>query len=171
MRLSILWAKCTMLLLILALSGCATILRGTGQGIGIASQPPGAEVVIDNKIYGKTPVSAKLRRKDNHHIVVHLDGYEPYEIVLTRQTSGWVFGNILFCIGAPIGLAVDAIAGGMYSLSPDQVNAQLPANTTSEAQQQEGTFYVVLVPEADPEWDKVGQLKRTRASGEVEDRD
>ena len=171
MRLSILWAKCTMLLLILALSGCATILRGTGQGIGIASQPPGAEVVIDNKIYGKTPVSAKLRRKDNHHIVVHLDGYEPYEIVLTRQTSGWVFGNILFCIGAPIGLAVDAIAGGMYSLSPDQVNAQLPANTTSEAQQKEGTLYVVLVPEAEPEWDKVGQLKRTRANGEVEDRD
>ena len=170
MRPSILW-ECTTLLLILALSGCATILRGTGQGIGIASQPPGAEVVIDNKMYGKTPVSVKLRRKDNHHIVVHLENYEPYEIVLTRQTSGWVFGNILFCIGAPIGLAVDAIAGGMYSLSPDQVNAQLPANTTSEAQQQEGTFYVVLVPEADPEWDKVGQLKRTQASGEVEDRD
>jgi len=166
MRPSILRAKCALLLLTPALSGCATILRGTGQGIGIASQPPGAEVVIDNKMYGKTPVSAKLRRKDNHHVVVHMEGYEPYEIILTRQTSGWVFGNILFCIGAPIGLAVDAIAGGMYSLSPDQVNAQLPTEATSGAQQQEGTLYVILVPEADPAWDKVGQLERDRGNAE-----
>ena len=171
MRPSIPWAKCATLLLIPALSGCATILRGTGQGIGISSQPPGAEVVIDNKMYGKTPVSAKLRRKDNHHIVVEMEGYEPYEVILTRQTSGWVFGNILFCIGAPIGLAVDAIAGGMYSLSPDQVNAHLPVTATGEVQPREGTLYVILVPEAEPTWEKVGQLKRTLASSEVGGRD
>lgn len=27
---------------------------------------------------------------------IKLDGYEPYELTLTRKTSGWVIGNILF---------------------------------------------------------------------------
>jgi hypothetical protein len=144
------------------LNGCATILRGTGHGIGISSQPPGAEVTIDNEIYGITPVSAKLKRKDNHHVVIQMEGYQPYEIMLTRQTSGWVFGNILFGPGVLIGLAVDAISGAMYSLTPDQVSADLPA-AKSEASLEEGTLYVVLVPKADPSWHKVGQMKRIAA--------
>jgi hypothetical protein len=145
-------------ILLAALSGCATILRGTGHGIGIASQPPGAEVIIDNKTYGVTPVSAKLRRKDNHHIVIQLEGYEPYEITLTRQTSGWVFGNILFGLGAPIGIAIDAIAGGMYTLKPEQIEAQLRPSAT-EAVLEDETLVVFLVPKADPEWRKIGQLQ------------
>ena len=36
-------------------------------------------------------MTTKLRRKDNHTVVIRLHGYEPYETVLTRQTSGWVF--------------------------------------------------------------------------------
>ncbi len=69
-------------------TGCATILKGTGQGMSITSRPSGAEVLVDNESKGITPVSAKLRRKENHTVVIRLDGYEPYETVLTRQTSG-----------------------------------------------------------------------------------
>ena len=145
--------------LLLTLNGCATILRGTNHGIGISSQPPGAEVTIDNEIYGITPVSAKLKRKDNHHIIIRMEGYEPYEIILTRQTSGWVFGNILFGPGVIVGLAVDAIPGGMYTLSPDQVTAHLPASTSSALE--DGMLHVWLVPQADPHWQKVGQMRRS----------
>lgn len=149
-----------LVLLVPILASCATILRGTGHGIGISSQPPGAEVIIDNQVYGLTPVSAKLRRKDNHHIVVRMEGYKPYEIMLTRQTSGWVFGNVLFGLGAPIGLAIDAVAGGMYSLNPDQVNAQLQGSS-DQAKLEEGVLHVVLVRRAEPQWSKVGQLTPT----------
>lgn len=145
-------------------AGCATILRGTGHGIGIASQPPGASVVIDNKEYGVTPVSAKLRRKENHRIVVQLEGYQPYEVVLTRQTSAWVFGNILFGIGAPVGLAIDAISGGMYTLKPDQVDAELQ-QSAKQADGEAASLYVVLVPKADPSWQKIGQLQPAFTSG------
>ena len=69
-------------------TGYATILKGTGQGMSITSRPSGAEVLVDNESKGITPVSAKLRRKENHTVVIRLDGYEPYETVLTRQTSG-----------------------------------------------------------------------------------
>jgi hypothetical protein len=105
-----------------------------------------------------TPVSAKLRRKDNHHIVIQLEGYESYEITLTRQTSGWVFGNILFGLGAPIGIAIDAIAGGMYTLKPEQIDAQLRPSA-AEAVLGDETLVVFLAPNADPEWRKIGQLQ------------
>ncbi len=142
----------------LTLTGCATILRGTNHGIGISSQPPGAEVIVDNQSYGITPVSAKLRRKDNHHLQIKLEGYQPYEVILTRQTSGWVFGNILFGPGVLIGIAVDAISGGMYTLKPDQVSAEL--RNAQHAALEDGTLFVVLVPNPDPEWEKIGQLQR-----------
>ncbi len=146
--------------LFFALAGCATIVRGTGHGIGIASQPPGAKVTIDNQEYGRTPVSAKLRRKDNHHVVIQLEGYEPYEIVLTRQTSAWLAGNLVFGPGFPIGLAIDAITGGMYSLKPDQIEAELRPGA-HEVASEDGSIYVVLVPKAPPTWEKIGQLQPT----------
>jgi hypothetical protein len=168
MKRSIKWVGFALIVgLLPTLHGCATILRGTNHGIGISTQPPGAEVTIDNEIYGITPVSAKLKRKDNHHIVIQMAGYEPYEIMLTRQTSGWVFGNILFGPGVLIGLAVDAISGGMYTLSPDQVSADLPVSK-SQAALEEGTLVVVLVPRADPSWRKVGQMTRT-VTGELDE--
>ncbi len=142
-----------------ALTGCATILRGTGHGTGISSQPPGAEVIVDNQSYGITPVSAKLRRKDNHHLQIKLEGYQPYEVMLTRQTSGWVFGNIFFGPGVLIGIAVDAISGGMYTLKPDQVSAEL--QTTQKASVEDGRLFVVLVPNPDPRWEKIGQMRPT----------
>ena len=48
-------------LLPLLATNCATVLRGTRDQVGIASQPAGAEVIVDNKFLGKTPVTAELR--------------------------------------------------------------------------------------------------------------
>lgn len=146
-------------LLPLLTAACATILRGSRDQVGIASQPTGAEVIIDNEFFGKTPVTAELRRKDKHIITVKVEGYEPYEITITRKTSGFVFGNLVFGPFAPIGLAVDAITGGMYSLKPDQVQAELQPGA-AKAAFKEGTLYVILTRKADPAWVKVGQMKR-----------
>jgi hypothetical protein len=147
--------------LVITSAGCATIVRGTSHGIGISSQPPGAKVTINNQEYGRTPVSAKLRRKDNHHVVIQLEGYEPYEIVLTRQTSAWLAGNLVFGLGFPIGIAIDAIAGGMYSLNPDQIEAELRPDGPKVVSE-DGSIMVILVPEANPAWEKIGQLQPAR---------
>ena len=40
-------------------------------------------------------------------------------MTLTPHLSGWAFGKIVF--GGFIGLAVDAISGGLYQFTPDQV--------------------------------------------------
>jgi hypothetical protein len=142
-----------------ALSGCATIMHGSKQDVGVSSMPTGATVRVDSQDLGRTPVVAKLKRKENHIVRVELDGYKPFEGTLTRTTSGWVWGNILF--GGLIGLAVDASTGGLYKLTPEQVAAQLPSNTASLSRD---GIYVVVTLQPGEGWTKVGQLERAPAT-------
>ena len=142
---------------VVALTGCCSIIHGTRQDVGVTSAPPGATVKIDNIQSGNTPVIAKLTRKDNHVVRIELAGYQPFDATLTRSVSGWVWGNIVF--GGLIGLAVDAIDGGMYKLTPEQVSATLVASHASVGESKDGLYmFVVLKPQ--PEWTKVGQLQQ-----------
>lgn len=137
-------------------TGCATIIHGTTQKVGIASTPPGAKVSIDNQPYGLTPVFADLKRKESHTVVFELDGYEKTSLTITNSVSGWIWGNLAF--GGLIGLAVDGISGGIYKLEPEQLAADmrlLPAN----AARSDGGLYVVAVMVPDPTWQKIGQLE------------
>ena len=139
------------------LSACASIMHGTSQDIGISSSPTNASVTVDNAMKAQTPFIAKLSRKDTHIIHIAADGYAAADLTLTRSTSGWVWGNVLF--GGIIGLAVDAMTGGLYNLTPEQLTATLAKQSASVAPTQNGV-YVVLVPVAEKGWTKVGQLQR-----------
>ena len=139
------------------LCSCASIIHGTHQDVGISSNPTGAQVSVDGQVKGATPVVANLTRKDNHIVRIELAGYKPYETTLTRKVSGWVWGNIVF--GGLIGLAVDAINGALYNLSPEQVSAALLAGTAHMVPTRDG-MYIALVLASQPGWQKVGQLER-----------
>jgi len=133
-------------------------MHGTTQDIGISSIPSQAEIQIDNQNSGKTPYVAKLSRGENHILSVKLDGYQPYETTLTKSVSGWVLGNIL--IGGLIGLAVDAISGGIYTLSPEQINAVMASNTTNSVKtSKDGLVSIFVVLKPLPGWKKVASLK------------
>jgi hypothetical protein len=136
-------------------AACATIMHGTSQQVSINSQPTGATVVVDSQTLGVTPVVAKLGRKRTHRVTVTLAGYQPYEMVTIRKTSGWVWGNIVF--GGLIGLIVDASSGGLYDVRPEVISSQLARSGASGAVR-DGTIYVFLVREVDPSWVKIGQL-------------
>ena len=139
----------------LAIAACASIIHGTHQDVGITSVPPGASVTVDNIQYGKTPVIAKLTRKDNHIVRIELPGYQAFDATLTRSVSGWVWGNIVF--GGLIGLAVDAISGGLYKLDPYQVQAALTTRNAAVTKLDDGVYlFAVLEPQSD--WVKIGQL-------------
>jgi hypothetical protein len=109
-------------------AGCATIIHGTHQSVGISSSPPGARISVDG-IQGVTPVVMDLTRKDNHIVTMQLEGYEPWSGTLTRSVSGWVWGNLAF--GGLIGLGVDGLSGGIYKLEPEAINATLNARAVS----------------------------------------
>jgi hypothetical protein len=90
----------------MSLVSCATIMQGSRQQISISSTPSGASLVIDSGTAIRTPYVAKLKRKDTHTIRIELAGYKPFELITSRGTSGWVWGNIVF--GGVLGLIVDA---------------------------------------------------------------
>lgn len=140
---------------LMLLTGCATIMHGTRQSVGISSYPSNADVWVDNKYIGKSPTVVRLTRKDNHFVRIELNGYAPYETTLTHQVSGWVFGNLAY--GGLIGLAVDAISGGLYKLTPEQVEAEMKKGGYSCTQKGD-EIYIAAVLKADPSWEKIGSL-------------
>ena len=139
------------------LTACASLMHGTSQDIGISSSPTSAAVTVDNMMKAQTPFVAKLSRKDNHIIHIAADGYAPADLTLTRSTSGWVWGNIIF--GGIIGLAVDAMTGGLYNLTPDQLSSTLARQSAMVAPAKDG-IYVVLVVAPETGWTRIGQLRR-----------
>lgn len=146
----------TISLFLLFTQACGTIMQGTTQQVGISSNPSNASVTINGQNHGNTPMIIDLKRKDSHMVRIELDGYQPYESNLTRSTSGWVWGNIVF--GGLIGLVVDASAGGMYKLTPEQIDSELRSSHTEAFTNDEGLFIAVVL-EADPSWEKVGSLE------------
>ena len=139
------------------MTGCATIIHGSRQDVGISSAPTGASVTIDNLQSGTTPVFAKLRRKENHVVRISLAGFQPTDLTLTSSVSGWVWGNI--AIGGLIGLAVDAISGGMYKLSPSELSAALGTTSAGTVTKSGDGIYVIVVLKPESNWVKVAQLE------------
>jgi hypothetical protein len=54
-------------------------------------------------------------------------------------------------------LAVDAITGGLYMLTPDQVQAELRSNQMAYSKKTNDS-YIVVVLEPDPSWKKIGNM-------------
>lgn len=142
-------------MLALVLQGCATIVNGPKQDIGISSTPSSASVWVDGTSIGYTPLIVGLTRESSHTVRIELDGYEPFQVGLSKKVSGWVAGNL--AVGGIAGFVVDAVTGSMYCLYPDQIHAILVKqgqNMTLE----EGQLYCAKVMHPEPDWQKVGDL-------------
>ena len=137
-------------------TSCATIIHGSRQTVSISSYPSNATVYIDNLHLGTTPLTTKLKRRRHHTVKIELHGYMPFETTFTRKVDGWIAGNIIF--GGVIGLAVDAISGGMYKLTPDQIHAELRHNLVTEDLKNEMIF-VTVVLSSKSDWLKIGQME------------
>jgi len=66
----------SILSLLILLTGCATILSGTKQGITFESSPTGASVYLDGELFGVTPFTEELKKNKYSSFRVELDGYE-----------------------------------------------------------------------------------------------
>ena len=117
----------TLASVLLTLSGCATITRGTKDTLVVESDPAGANVSLSNGLTGKTPTSFKLPRKENLVVTISKEGYETLTVNVNSQVSGaggaGMAGNVLF--GGLIGAAVDGGSGAMKDLKPNPVKVKL----------------------------------------------
>jgi hypothetical protein len=112
-------------LVVLASTGCATIINGSTQKVSITSDPSQAAVTI-GEVKGTTPMEAELARKTPHVVQITKEGYRPESVKLEQAVSGAVYGNI--AAGGLIGWGVDAATGAQYKLVPDTVHVVLQPN-------------------------------------------
>ncbi len=116
--------------LCLLVSGCATLFKGTYQEVSFNSDPQRADVFVDGKRMGQTPMALNLQTKKDYTIEFRAMGFEPQTYVITNKIgAGWI---ILDAFTGPIGIIVDAVTGAWYSLSTQNVNMilrkQLPTS-------------------------------------------
>lgn len=122
-------------------AGCATIVKGSHQKVPIASDPPGANVLVDGSLVGQTPLNLEMKRKNDHLVTIEKTGYRPKSIAVVKDVGGAVWGNII--AGGLIGWGVDASTGAQYNLTPKTISVSLePASviTTVESNVDPGIF-------------------------------
>lgn len=139
------------------LSGCATVVHGTHQQNIISSVPNGANITVDGRYYGKTPVEVDLKRNEPHEIEFTYPGYAPIKLKMNRTVSGWWFGNLWF--GGVPGLVLDTIDGSIFRLVPGIANGAPSSSVKVNGQ----TITVYFTHNIDPKYkgDQVGQLQRS----------
>lgn len=143
-------------------AACATIMHGTRQSVGITSSPVSATVYDNGQVVGKTPLVAELSRDTDHRIRIELEGYTPYEMILTRHVSGWILGNILF--GGLIGIIIDAADGAIYNLKPEAISANLAKNASVSSHR--SGLYIVVALHPDTRGAMIGHMNTTASKEE-----
>lgn len=102
--------------LMLALSGCATAIRGTTQQISINSQPVGAHVTLSNGQSCTTPCNLEVKRKDSLQLTLEKEGCQPQTTAMVPSLAG---GGVL------LGGIVDYGTGAVYDLQPNPLHVRL----------------------------------------------
>ena len=110
---------------IVGMAGCASIMNGTTQSVFVNSTPSGAMVQVDG-LQATTPAKLELKRSaSSHDIRVAKDGYETAQVSVGRKLNPWLAGNFAWGYGLPLGVLVDFISGGAWSLETDKVDLSL----------------------------------------------
>jgi len=113
-----------LIIIILAIfNACSTVLNTTTQNIEIKTTPENAKITVDGKKFGTAPQMVNLDRSKDHNVKIELEGYDTYEMQITRKISTWFWFNILN--GAVPGMLTDMFTGSMYNLLPEVLEVEL----------------------------------------------
>ncbi len=113
-------------------TGCASIICGPHQTVSIDSKPAGAEVLVydwNGEIIFKdtTPCVAKLDRRTadyssaDYVVLIRKEGFAPVQVPLEGKLNRAYLANFMNIIG----FAIDPLTGGLWTLSPGDVNTKL----------------------------------------------
>lgn len=107
------------------LSSCATFMKQDMETLPINTTPPGATVKIGEH-QCHTPCELELPRKQKFEVIIQKSGYAPAKTSVSGSSlDGWLWGNLVFLVGAPIGIAWDFYSGAAWDLSPNEISYEL----------------------------------------------
>ena len=115
------------------ISGCATIMDGKQQSVTFNSIPSGADVYLNGKHLGKTPLNITIDKpKENGQLKFSKEGYKTLEMTVNKKMSSWLLGNIIF--GGTFGTTTDYASGALYEYDPHSIQVTLEANGMSQTE-------------------------------------
>jgi len=83
--------KLLSLLLIVSITGCATLFKGSSEKVSFSSAPDGAEVYVNGSLLGKTPFELNMKSNKTYMIEFRKEGFEPKNVALNNSVGGgWV---------------------------------------------------------------------------------
>lgn len=103
-------------LLLIGMSGCATIIRGTEQKLKFETEPSGATVTVGDKQY-TTPVTLSLKRRREYTVLVNKEGYVPIQFVLKGTWDGASLSSAALP-GGSLMVATDRAGGADLAFYP-----------------------------------------------------
>jgi membrane-associated protease RseP (regulator of RpoE activity) len=114
----------------ISLTGCATIMEGTGQSVTISTDPAGAACTVDRggtRVGQVNPTPGSLRldkSKDDLQVACTKDGFQTSTVSRSSKFVGTTFGNII--IGGLTGVLIDAVTGANFTY-PSEIKVSLAA--------------------------------------------
>lgn len=115
-----------------ALSGCATLMAGGPDTIMVQSNPPGAQVFVDDQLVGQTPMAVTLNRDTSRGLIrIQTDGFDPVVVQRSKVINGWFWAN--FCFGSIIGIAIDAVTGDIKRFDDTPISVGLTPGRSAPA--------------------------------------
>lgn len=110
-----------LILLLLSLSGCATLVNGDTVPINVQAKEPGTQVKANGQTFDVPVVLQLPRGRGKQDLVFIKDGEDDKTLTLTESGSGWVFGNVFWGLFGIIFILVDAANPHGYTLGPDEI--------------------------------------------------
>ena len=115
--------KVIIFVIVFQLIGCATIFKGTNSHLGMHSNPSGADVYVNGKNMGKTPLTLKLSSKATYIVEFKKEGFKTITRNVTNKVgAGWI---ILDVLAGLVPVIIDAVTGAWYHLDEKNVDVQL----------------------------------------------
>jgi len=153
-----------LILLVLAFSGCATIVNQGKQNINISSLPTAATIQISdnqgNPIFsGVTPQMVSLSRGNGffqaatYTVTISKPGYDPvvFRISGTNQIGvGWYLVGNFFSWGFLGWLIVDPATGAMWDLNPSTLSPQLQQQIGAAPSSADGKNLTIILKDQVP---------------------
>jgi len=104
---------------ILSLNSCAVMFNGSKKSVNITSSTPASKIYVDGQLVGTETATVKLKRKQDHTIIVKKEGCKSQTVPLEKEFQiGWVF---LYILLNPLAVITDAPSGAWYGFDKSHV--------------------------------------------------
>jgi hypothetical protein len=126
---------CTLFTIVVALSGCASILSTSNYQLHVRTEPKDATISISDKkgkeiFRGQSPANVNLKSgagffaRAEYQVRISSPGYAEKVVPVNFRLNAWYWGNIL--IGGVIGmLIVDPATGAMWRITDPMIDETL----------------------------------------------